>query len=52
LHPDAFLVGCVALDPIVMPYDVDNEEQGAPLWRCDGLRRSWEQLWPELRHID
>jgi 4-amino-4-deoxy-L-arabinose transferase-like glycosyltransferase len=51
-HPDAFLVGCVALDPIVMPYGIDNEEQGAPLWRCDGPRRSWEQLWPELRHIN
>ncbi len=51
-NPDEFLTGCLALDPIVMPDDIDNEEQGAPLWRCDGPRRSWDQLWPELRHID
>jgi 4-amino-4-deoxy-L-arabinose transferase-like glycosyltransferase len=50
--PDELLIGCVALDPIVMPYDVANEEQGAPLWRCVGPRGDWEQLWPQLRHID
>ena len=50
--PGEFLVGCVALDPIVMPHDVDNEEQGASLWRCDRPARPWDQLWPELRHIN
>ena len=51
-NPDEFLTGCLALGPIVMPDDIDNEEQGAPLWRCDGPQRSWDQLWPDLRHID
>ncbi len=51
-NPGEFLPGCVTLDPIEMPDDVDNEEQGAPLWRCDSPTRSWDQLWPELRHID
>ncbi len=51
-NPGEFLAGCLALDPIVMPDDIDNEEQGAPLWRCDGPKRSWDQLWPEIRHID
>lgn len=51
-NPGEFLTGCLALDPIVIPHGIDNEEQGAPLWRCDGPRRSWDQLWPELRHID
>jgi hypothetical protein len=51
-NPGEFLTGCLALDPIVMPDEIDNEEQGAPLWRCDGPQRSWDLLWPELRHID
>ncbi len=51
-NPGEFLAGCVMLDPIEMPHDIDNEEQGAPLWRCDGPRRPWDLLWPELRHID
>jgi hypothetical protein len=51
-NPGEFLDGCLVLDPIVIPYDIDNEEQGASLWRCDGPRRSWDQLWPDLRHID
>lgn len=50
--PSAFLVGCRELDPIVMPHDVDNEEQHAPLWSCDAPSRSWNELWPEIRHID
>jgi hypothetical protein len=50
--PGAFLVGCRELDPIVMPDDVDNEEQGAPLWRCDAPSRPWHELWPDIRHID
>lgn len=51
-NPGEFLAGCLALDPIIIPYNIDNEEQGAPLWRCDGPQRSWEQLWPQLRHIN
>jgi 4-amino-4-deoxy-L-arabinose transferase-like glycosyltransferase len=50
--PGGFLVGCRELDPIVMPDDVDNEEQGAPLWRCDAPSRPWHELWPDIRHID
>jgi hypothetical protein len=50
--PGGFLVGCRELDPIVMPDDVDNEEQGAPLWRCDAPSRPWQELWPDIRHID
>lgn len=50
--PGAFLVGCRELDPIVMPDDVDNEEQGALLWSCDAPSRPWNELWPDIRHID
>lgn len=31
--------------------DVDNDEQGTPIWICRGLTRTWSQLWPELRHL-
>ncbi|TFW00290.1 glycosyltransferase family 39 protein [Leifsonia flava] len=32
--------------------DVDNEEQGVPIWLCTGMRASWAQLWPRLAHLD
>ncbi len=50
--PRAFLTDCRFLSSIVMPYEVDNEEQGAPVWRCEAPRQAWSELWPEIRHID
>ncbi|MFI7587665.1 glycosyltransferase family 39 protein [Spongisporangium articulatum] len=29
---------------------VDNEEDGASVQVCTGLRRSWTQLWPQVTH--
>ena len=29
---------------------LDSDEQHAPLWACEGLRRPWHVLWPQLRH--
>ena len=31
--------------------DVDNDEQGAPVWECSDLRQSWAAVWPALRHF-
>jgi hypothetical protein len=31
--------------------NLDNEEQGADVWICRGPRRSWAEVWPELRHL-
>jgi hypothetical protein len=31
---------------------VDNEEQGVPVAVCQGLRSSWAESWPRLRHLD
>ena len=45
------LSGCAPLGSIVMPHDVDNEEQGMPVWRCAAPQRPWAELWPDLRHI-
>ncbi|MEU8300493.1 glycosyltransferase family 39 protein [Micromonospora sp. NPDC048909] len=31
--------------------DVENEENGGPIWVCTGLRRPWAQIWEtEVRH--
>jgi 4-amino-4-deoxy-L-arabinose transferase-like glycosyltransferase len=31
---------------------LDNEEQGGPIYVCRGMRRSWSEEWPRLRHLD
>jgi len=31
-------------------FGLDNEEQGAELWICQGTSRPWSAIWPELRH--
>lgn len=31
--------------------DLDNDEQGQPIWRCQELRQSWSELWPEMRRL-
>ncbi|MGK5740616.1 glycosyltransferase family 39 protein [Micromonospora sp. URMC 103] len=31
--------------------DVDNDENGGPIWLCTGLRRPWAEIWrTEVRH--
>lgn len=50
--PGGLLTDCTPLRPIVMPSDVDNEEQGAPVRICAAPARPWRELWPDLRHID
>jgi hypothetical protein len=30
---------------------VDNDEQGATVWVCDGLRAPWTTLWPSVAHL-
>lgn len=30
-------------------YGLANDEQGAPLWRCDGRKGSWRLLWPRFK---
>lgn len=32
--------------------DVDNEEQGEPIWSCSGRSTGWDVLWPRLAHLD
>jgi 4-amino-4-deoxy-L-arabinose transferase-like glycosyltransferase len=32
-------------------FDLDNEEQGAPISLCRDRQRSWAEIWPEVRHL-
>ena len=32
--------------------DLDNEEQGAPVWTCAATVGSWSELWPRLRSLN
>lgn len=32
--------------------DLDNEEQGGPVWTCARTATPWSKLWPGLRHLD
>lgn len=31
---------------------VDNEEQGAPITVCTGMRMPWSEAWPRFAHLD
>lgn len=31
--------------------DIDNDEQGAPLFICRTLRAPWPDLWPQAKHL-
>ena len=31
--------------------ELDNEEQGGPVWICRRPATPWSELWPELRHL-
>jgi hypothetical protein len=32
--------------------DIDNEEQGHPIFVCQGPRHPWRDLWPQFQHYD
>ncbi|MGH9086073.1 MAG: glycosyltransferase family 39 protein [Acidimicrobiales bacterium] len=32
-------------------FDVENEVQGVPIVVCRGLRGTWDEVWPALRHL-
>jgi hypothetical protein len=48
---DARFSGCRRAARIDNGVDLDNEEQGGPVWVCRGPRRPWAELWPGLRHL-
>ena len=49
-HLLTHFTGCREVVEVDNGVDLDNEEQDAPVMLCDGPRRPWSQLWPDLRH--
>jgi hypothetical protein len=42
---------CIEATRIDNGLDVDNDEQGTPVFVCAAPRRPWSVEWPELRHL-
>jgi hypothetical protein len=49
--PTASFVGCDQAAVVDNGLDVDNEEQGASIWLCDGPRGGWAAAWSDLTHL-
>jgi 4-amino-4-deoxy-L-arabinose transferase-like glycosyltransferase len=50
--PPAGFTGCERVATLTSAVDVDNEEQGGPVWLCDGPVGGWEAAWDRLAHYD
>jgi len=46
-----YFVDCAEPARIDNGVDLDNEEQGGPLWTCRAPAKPWRELWPDLRHL-
>jgi 4-amino-4-deoxy-L-arabinose transferase-like glycosyltransferase len=42
---------CLQVDQVRFDPPVGNEVEGAPIVICRDLRRTWDELWPQLRHL-
>jgi len=51
-EPSVDFVGCRRVATFDNGANVDNEEQGGPLFVCQRPRLPWAEAWPELRHLD
>ena len=47
----SWFAGCRQVGALSSPAGVDNEELGAPIRRCAGLRAAWSQLWPRVQRL-
>ena len=50
--PPSVFTGCAAVGTVDNGYDLPSEEQGTPIWVCNGTNVPWSQAWPLLKHID
>jgi hypothetical protein len=50
--PSRVLGDCTLVGRVDNGLDLDNEEQGAPVWTCRDRLEAWFEIWPELRHLD
>jgi hypothetical protein len=52
IDPGEDFVGCERTATLRSEIDVDNEENGQPVWLCDGPVGGWEAAWDRLAHYD
>jgi hypothetical protein len=45
------LTGCETVGTVDNGIDAPTDEQGLPIWICDGPRGSWADVWPHLVHL-
>jgi hypothetical protein len=50
--PASDFIGCRRAGTVPTVDGADNDEDGGPIWVCQGPRRPWSQLWPRLVHLD
>ena len=43
---------CERVGTVDNGFDLDNEEQGGPIFVCSGPRDGWAAAWPRLVHLD
>lgn len=48
----ADFAGCRVAVTLDNGYDLATQEQGQPVWICEGPRVAWQTLWPRIRHIN
>jgi hypothetical protein len=46
-----WFTNCVLIETFASPPGVDNEENGAPIRRCEGLRAPWPDIWPQVMSL-
>ena len=48
---EPFFQHCERVATIRTPHDVPSEVRGTPIHVCRGLRGTWDQVWPRVRHL-
>lgn len=46
-----FFDSCTQVATIETPHDTPNEIRDTPVHVCRGLRGTWDEVWPRLRHL-
>jgi 4-amino-4-deoxy-L-arabinose transferase-like glycosyltransferase len=52
VDPADDFTGCQQAATLHNPVGIDNEEEGHPVWVCDGPVDGWSSAWPRLVHYD
>ena len=50
-HLEPHFEQCEQVAEIEVVHDIPNEINGTPILVCRGLRGTWDEVWPRLRHL-